>query len=42
MLKEPLGNCDFTGDYDRNAFDKTLSSFCRTECTSFFLKHKIG
>lgn len=30
LLKGPLGNCVFTGDYDRNALDETLRAFCKT------------
>lgn len=30
LLKGPLGNCVFTGDYDRKALDQTLSSFCKS------------
>ncbi|XP_039126157.1 3-dehydroquinate synthase, chloroplastic isoform X1 [Dioscorea cayenensis subsp. rotundata] len=29
LLKGPLGNCVFTGDYDRNALDETLRAFCK-------------
>ncbi|KAJ0988987.1 hypothetical protein J5N97_007343 [Dioscorea zingiberensis] len=29
LLKGPLGNCVFTGDYDRNALDETLHAFCK-------------
>ncbi|XP_068640177.1 3-dehydroquinate synthase, chloroplastic-like [Aristolochia californica] len=29
LLKGPLGNCVFTGDYDRKALDETLESFCK-------------
>ncbi|MQM11077.1 hypothetical protein Taro_043981 [Colocasia esculenta] len=28
LLKGPLGNCVFTGDYDRKALDETLDAFC--------------
>jgi hypothetical protein len=38
MFKGSLGNLEFTGDYDRNALDKTLPSFCKTKCTSFFFE----
>lgn len=30
LLKGPLGNCVFTGDYDRNALDETLHAFCKS------------
>ncbi|PSS36565.1 3-dehydroquinate synthase [Actinidia chinensis var. chinensis] len=30
LLKGPLGNCVFTGDYDRNVLDETLYSFCKS------------
>lgn len=30
LLKGPLGNCVFTGDYDRSALDETLRSFCKS------------
>ncbi|KAG9442688.1 hypothetical protein H6P81_018542 [Aristolochia fimbriata] len=30
LLKGPLGNCVFTGDYDRKALDETLQSFCKS------------
>ncbi|XP_010260480.1 PREDICTED: 3-dehydroquinate synthase, chloroplastic-like isoform X2 [Nelumbo nucifera] len=30
LLKGPLGNCVFTGDYDRNSLDKTLRAFCES------------
>jgi 3-dehydroquinate synthase len=30
LLKGPLGNCVFTGDYDRNALDETLRAFCKS------------
>ncbi|CAK9321397.1 unnamed protein product [Citrullus colocynthis] len=30
LLKGPLGNCVFTGDYNRNALDETLRSFCKS------------
>lgn len=30
LLKGPLGNCVFTGDYDRKALDDTLRAFCRS------------
>lgn len=30
LLKGPLGNCVFTGDYDRKALDETLHSFCKS------------
>ncbi|KAL5754423.1 hypothetical protein ACOSP7_022643 [Xanthoceras sorbifolium] len=30
LLKGPLGNCVFTGDYDRNALDDTLRAFCKS------------
>ncbi|XP_068646806.1 3-dehydroquinate synthase, chloroplastic isoform X3 [Aristolochia californica] len=30
LLKGPLGNCVFTGDYDRKALDDTLQSFCKS------------
>ncbi|KAF7809634.1 3-dehydroquinate synthase [Senna tora] len=30
LLKGPLGNCVFTGDYDRKALDDTLRSFCKS------------
>ncbi|XP_010113319.2 3-dehydroquinate synthase, chloroplastic [Morus notabilis] len=30
LLKGPLGNCVFTGDYDRKALDETLRSFCKS------------
>ncbi|KAG8474564.1 hypothetical protein CXB51_031352 [Gossypium anomalum] len=29
LLKGPLGNCVFTGEYDRKALDDTLSAFCK-------------
>ncbi|KAF6170772.1 hypothetical protein GIB67_015724 [Kingdonia uniflora] len=29
LLKGPLGNCVFTGDYDRKAMDETLHAFCK-------------
>ncbi|KAG6529716.1 hypothetical protein ZIOFF_011929 [Zingiber officinale] len=29
LLKGPLGNCVFTGDYDRKALDETLRAFCK-------------
>ncbi|THF93877.1 3-dehydroquinate synthase, chloroplastic [Camellia sinensis] len=29
LLKGPLGNCVFTGDYDRKALDETLHAFCK-------------
>ncbi|KAJ3692806.1 hypothetical protein LUZ60_011901 [Juncus effusus] len=29
LLKGPLGNCVFTGDYDRNVLDETLRAFCK-------------
>ncbi|KAI4381012.1 hypothetical protein MLD38_007131 [Melastoma candidum] len=28
LLKGPLGNCVFTGDYDRKALEETLYAFC--------------
>lgn len=28
LLKGPLGNCVFTGDFDRKALDDTLDAFC--------------
>lgn len=28
LLKGPLGNCVFTGDYDQKAVDDTLNAFC--------------
>ncbi|RZB78852.1 3-dehydroquinate synthase, chloroplastic [Glycine soja] len=30
LLKGPLGNCVFTGDYDRKALDNTLRAFCKS------------
>ncbi|KAK4765417.1 hypothetical protein SAY86_026507 [Trapa natans] len=30
LLKGHLGNCVFTGDYDRKALDETLHSFCKS------------
>ncbi|WCJ32658.1 3-dehydroquinate synthase putative [Euphorbia peplus] len=30
LLKGPLGNCVFTGDYDRNALNDTLNAFCKS------------
>lgn len=30
LLKGPLGNCIFTGDYDRKALDETLRAFCKS------------
>ncbi|KAL1316022.1 3-dehydroquinate synthase, chloroplastic [Arachis duranensis] len=30
LLKGPLGNCVFTGDYDRKALDDTLHAFCKS------------
>ncbi|KDO71283.1 hypothetical protein CISIN_1g013271mg [Citrus sinensis] len=30
LLKGPLGNCVFTGDYDRKALDDTLYAFCKS------------
>nr|AFK46175.1 unknown [Medicago truncatula] len=30
LLKGPLGNCVFTGDYDRKALDDTLQAFCKS------------
>ncbi|KAK7307469.1 hypothetical protein VNO77_40567 [Canavalia gladiata] len=30
LLKGPLGNCVFTGDYDRKALDHTLRAFCKS------------
>ncbi|MBA0861396.1 hypothetical protein Goshw_027481 [Gossypium schwendimanii] len=30
LLKGPLGNCVFTGEYDRKALDDTLSAFCKS------------
>lgn len=30
LLKGPLGNCVFTGDYDRKALDETLCAFCKS------------
>lgn len=30
LLKGPLGNCIFTGDYDRKALDETLHAFCKS------------
>ncbi|CAK9156978.1 unnamed protein product [Ilex paraguariensis] len=30
LLKGPLGNCVFTGDYDRKALDETLQAFCKS------------
>ncbi|XVF62209.1 hypothetical protein PTKIN_Ptkin08bG0199000 [Pterospermum kingtungense] len=30
LLKGPLGNCVFTGEYDRQALDDTLSAFCKS------------
>ncbi|KAJ4803912.1 3-dehydroquinate synthase [Rhynchospora pubera] len=30
LLKGPLGNCVFTGDYDRNALDETLRAYCKS------------
>lgn len=30
LLKGPLGNCVFTGDYDRKALDETLHAFCNS------------
>ncbi|KAG7027797.1 3-dehydroquinate synthase, chloroplastic, partial [Cucurbita argyrosperma subsp. argyrosperma] len=31
LLKGPLKNCVFTGDYDRKALDDTLRSFCKSQ-----------
>eukprot|EP01018_Ginkgo_biloba_P015928 Gb_01528 [translate_table: standard] len=30
LLKGPLGNCVFTGDYDRKTLDDTLHAFCHS------------
>ncbi|MBA0804685.1 hypothetical protein Gohar_004255 [Gossypium harknessii] len=30
LLEGPLGNCVFTGEYDRKALDDTLSAFCKS------------
>ncbi|KAJ6413269.1 hypothetical protein OIU84_006128 [Salix udensis] len=30
LLKGPLGNCVFTGDYDRKALEDTLRAFCKS------------
>ncbi|KAI4314734.1 hypothetical protein L6164_027613 [Bauhinia variegata] len=30
LLKGPLGNCVFTGDFDRKALDDTLRAFCKS------------
>ncbi|OWM66457.1 3-dehydroquinate synthase, chloroplastic [Punica granatum] len=30
LLKGPLGNCVFTGDYDRKALEETLHAFCKS------------
>ncbi|KAL5706453.1 3-dehydroquinate synthase [Ranunculus cassubicifolius] len=30
LLKGPLGNCVFTGEYDRNVLDQTLTAFCKS------------
>ncbi|XP_068334215.1 3-dehydroquinate synthase, chloroplastic [Pyrus communis] len=30
LLKGPLGNCVFTGEYDRKALDETLHAFCES------------
>lgn len=30
LLKGPLGNCVFTGEYDRKALDETLQAFCKS------------
>ncbi|ESW29888.1 hypothetical protein PHAVU_002G106700 [Phaseolus vulgaris] len=30
LLKGPLGNCVFTGDYDKKAMDETLRAFCKS------------
>lgn len=30
LLKGPLGNCIFTGDYDRKALEETLHAFCKS------------
>ncbi|KAE9606627.1 hypothetical protein Lal_00026133 [Lupinus albus] len=30
LLKGPLGNCVFTGDYDRKSLDDTLRAFCKS------------
>ncbi|XP_031494626.1 3-dehydroquinate synthase, chloroplastic [Nymphaea colorata] len=30
LLKGSLGNCVFTGDYDRKALDETLRAFCKS------------
>ncbi|KAJ9172645.1 hypothetical protein P3X46_015859 [Hevea brasiliensis] len=30
LLKGPLGNCVFSGDYDGNALDDTLHAFCKS------------
>ncbi|GKV44104.1 hypothetical protein SLEP1_g51323 [Rubroshorea leprosula] len=30
LLKGPLGDCVFTGDYDRKALDDTLRAFCKS------------
>jgi len=30
LLKGSLGNCVFTGEYDRKALDDTLHAFCKS------------
>ncbi|KAH7519903.1 3-dehydroquinate synthase, chloroplastic [Ziziphus jujuba] len=30
LLKGPLGNCVFTGEYDKKALDETLHAFCKS------------
>lgn len=30
LLKGPLGNCVFTGEYDRKALDDTLRAFAKS------------
>lgn len=30
LLKGPLGNCVFTGEYDPKALDETLAAFCKS------------
>lgn len=29
LLRGPLGNCTFTADFDSNALEATLDSFCK-------------
>lgn len=41
LLKGPLGNCIFTGDYDRKALDETLHAFCKSWVVSKFGWHPL-